>query len=357
MSDDATGIKDVEIVPNMNIKDEKKSIEEFKEKPSGQMELFYLLDKDDRDFSHLVDLYDLLPKFLAGRHKRTNGKYLPAVSKDFTYRGVRYSLIIKPARLTKTENGEVVEEKEFYPGTKEELIEDALRKIACDGAGMMLADDQGEEAGVVFTLYGLQQELKRSGHSYSIVEIKEGLMVGAQTILEVRSADGKDVLLSPMFSTVGITDRKDWKEKGKNSKAFVRFNPLVSRSIKQKTYRQFAYTTSMRFRYSLARYLHKRMSFMFRQASRMETYSILLKTLLEDSGTTLYSKLSNNNRQVKKAFDELIELNIISQYDEEVITTTGGKIDDVKYTLYPHGDFIKNMRRFNAQASLITSKI
>ncbi|MEA1875792.1 MAG: hypothetical protein U9N86_02915 [Bacteroidota bacterium] len=340
---------EVMVVPESN-----KSIEEFEETPNQQMELFYLLNKEDRDFSHLVDLYDLLPKFIGGKHKRTNGKYLPAVVKEFTYRGARYSLTVKPARLTKIENGTVQEEKEFFPGTREELIEDALRKIACDGAGMILADDQGEEAGVVFTLYGLQQELKKSGHTYSIVEIKEGLMVGAQTILDLRSNDGKDILLSPMFSTVGMTDRNDWKQKGKNSKAFVRFNPLVSRSIKQKTYRQFAYSISMKFRFSLARYLHKRMSFMFRQASRLESYTIGLKTLLEDSGTTLYAKLSNNHREAKKAFAELEKMNVISTFDEEIINGARGKIEDIKYTFYPHGDFIKDMRRFNAKGSQLT---
>ena len=90
---------------------------------------------------------------------------------------------------------------------------------------------------------------------------------------------------------------------------------------------------------------------MFRQASRLDTYSIGLNTLLEDSGTTIYVKLTNNQREAKKAFDELKELNIISHYDEDYTTGASRKILDIKYTFYPHGEFIKNMRRFNAKGT------
>ncbi len=246
----------------------------------------------------------------------------------------------------------MVEEKEFYPGLREELIEDCLRKLACDGAGIFLADDQGEEAGVVFSLYGLQKELKRVGHTFSINEIKEGLMVCGQTMLELRSKNGEDVLISPMFSTVGISDRDAWKTHGKNSKAFVRFNPLVSRSIKNKTFRQFAYDTSMSFRFTLSRYLHKRMSFLFRQASRMEQYTITLTTLLEDSGGTVYSRLGNNNREAQKSFDELIEKKVVERVETETHfdKKKTNKIIDYTYTIYPHANFIRDMIRFNAKA-------
>jgi hypothetical protein len=329
-----------------------RSLEEFRQSHK-QMELFFLRDKSDRDYSHLVELYDAIPKYHWGRTERTNGKFLQSLEREFVYQGNKYTVLISPARLVKLKDGKVVEEKEFYPGPREEIIEDALRKLACDGAGLMLADDQGEEAGVVFSLYGLQKELARMGHKLNIPDIKDGIMVCAKSHLEVRSADGKDLLMSPIFSTVGLSTREEWIERGKDAKAFVRFNPLVSRSIKNRTFRQFNYLLSMKYRYALARWIHKRISYHFRQASRLETYNILLTSVIRDSGVTRYEKISNNNRDVKKGLDELIEKEVLSQYEDQVIYEDGrrNRIADVKYILYPHPSFIAEMRRFNAKAS------
>lgn len=330
------------------------TIQDFKVVKNEQLDLFLLTDpKEDKDYSHLVELYDLIPKNISGKHKRIDGKFLQAVMRKFSHRGSRYSLTVKPARITTEKDGVIISEKDCFPGTREELIEDALRKIACEGAGLMLADDYGEELGVKFTLYGLQKELKDMGHTFSITEIKEGLMVGAQTMLDLRSSDGKDILLSPMFSTVGISDRDDWENKGKKAKAFVRFNPLVSRSIKGKTYRQFSYAISMKFKSSLARYLHKRLSILYRQASRIDPYTIMLTTIVEDSGMVFYKSLGHNDKQVRQAFDELIEKEVLSSYIEieaDRLIGKNNKLLDKKYQLYPHAQFIKNMRRFNAKA-------
>src|SRR5204863_6738817 len=46
-------------------------------------------------------------------------------------------------------------EKEFYPTYREELIEEALRKIACDNLNGIYLDNA---AGVQFTLYELKKE-------------------------------------------------------------------------------------------------------------------------------------------------------------------------------------------------------
>ncbi len=57
----------------------------------------------------------------------------------------------------------------LLPVEEEELIEDTLRKFACEGQRFFL-DDQ---AGVTFMLYQIQQELKCLGHTYNIREIKD----------------------------------------------------------------------------------------------------------------------------------------------------------------------------------------
>jgi len=57
---------------------------------------------------------------------------------DFQHRGETYKVTIRPARLT----GRDGMDKEYYPGPREELVEEALRKLACDRLNGVYLDDQ-----------------------------------------------------------------------------------------------------------------------------------------------------------------------------------------------------------------------
>jgi hypothetical protein len=83
---------------------------------------------------------------------RKDGIYLPRLERDFQHRGETYKVTIRPARIT----GRDGMDKEYYPGPREELVEEALRKLACDRLNGVYLDDQ---AGVQFTIYEL--------HAYS----------------------------------------------------------------------------------------------------------------------------------------------------------------------------------------------
>ena len=52
------------------------------------------------------------------------------------------------------------EEKAYYPSQREEIVEDAIRKIAIEKGGVFI--DGG--AGVQFSIYELANELKKRGH-------------------------------------------------------------------------------------------------------------------------------------------------------------------------------------------------
>ena len=66
---------------------------------------------------------------------------------------------------------------DYYPGTREELVEDALRKIAsCQFSGFM-QQIPTETSGVLFSLYELMAELAETGHTFSYQQIIESLTV------------------------------------------------------------------------------------------------------------------------------------------------------------------------------------
>jgi hypothetical protein len=88
-------------------------------------------------------LYDAVPKYFSN-HKimasmREGGKYLPVLKREFEHKGDTYILHVRPARLLYPNGAEM----EHYPSPREELVEEALRKIASDRVKGVYLDSLG----------------------------------------------------------------------------------------------------------------------------------------------------------------------------------------------------------------------
>ncbi len=324
-------------------KNVKKRLEEYDQTKPQQLTLFEYLSPQEASYSNTIELYDFMPKYYWGKVERINERFLEFLEREFECRGERYKLKVSPARI-KDADGVT---RDYYPGQREELVEDALRKLAAEGQGVFL-DDQ---ASVCFTLYQLEQELKESGHHYSRGEIKDALLVCVNTGLEVKTEDGSSVLASHIFETLGLQTREDWKDKDHKTRCFVRFNPLVTTAIKNQSFRQINYEKTMSFRSVIARQLHKRMSHHYTQASLLNSYSILLSTIIRDFGLKQYAELRNNLRDVKKALEEMKQKEIIVHYEVSKIIDTEdrNKLIDAKFTLTPHPFFSSDVTKANVQ--------
>lgn len=334
-----------------------KKVEEFTQSKPEQLRLFEFLETEDKKYSNTIELYDAIPKYFWGNVKRENGRYLNDLRRTFEFRGKKYRVTIRPARLD-DKNGI---SKEYYPSQREELVEDALRKLACEGRGIFL-DNQ---AGVVFSLYVLQQELKRMGHGYAIVDIKDALLICAQTTIVLETEDGQPIseygkatLVSHLFETLGLQTREDWKTHGSKSKAFVRFNILVTNSINNVTFRQLNYEKCMSYKSVIARQLHKRMSHLFIQSSATTTFGILLSTIIRDFGITPYAQLRDNLYQVEEALEEMKEKDVINSFTIDKIfdVQRKNKITDAKITIVPHPRFTSDMIKANERQKRLKSK-
>ncbi|MEW6737264.1 MAG: hypothetical protein AB1489_38620 [Acidobacteriota bacterium] len=327
---------------------ETKKLAQYKQTKPEQLLLFEFTTLDEKKYSNTIELYDAIPKYYWGNVERENGRYLSDLKRTFEFRGKKYRVTIRPARI---EDRRGVT-REYYPSQREELVEDALRKLACDGKGLFL-DDQ---AGVMFSLYELQQELKRMGHGYSIVDIKDALLICAQTNMILETEDGlpiaeygKATLVSHLFETLGLQTREDWKGHGNKSKAYVRFNVLVTNSIKALTFRQLNYEKCMSYKSVIARQLHKRMSHLFTQSSLTNTYSILLSTIIRDFGIKAYSQLRDNLYQVEQALDEMKEKEVIAEYkvEKSFDPNRKNKMIEAKFIITPHSRFTSDMIKAN----------
>lgn len=309
----------------------KKKLEEYVQ---THLANFTTLTKDP--YSHTIELYDAIPKYVWGNQQRIEGIFLKPLKRKFRHRNKEYDATISPASVEMS-NGEF---KYFFPGLREELVEDALRKLASDGQGVFL----DEYASVVFTLYELRQELKRKGHTYSISEIKESLLILANTGLTLTSADGKSVISSTLFETLGLESKNDVGN-GKAAQCFVRFNFLVTQSIKTRNYRLLNYDDCMRYKKALARWFHKRMNHNYKQAHIFQPYTISLSTVVRDSGIEESSRVSTTLQRVTKALVELQEQATIASYDIEKIYDPNNprKLIDAKFTLIPGDKFTRHI--------------
>ena len=326
-----------------------KKLKDYEKTKPAQLTLFEMILPNEREFSNTVELYDFIPKYHWGKVQRINDKFLDSLEREFECRGVKYKVKIRPASV-EDRNGV---ERYYYPSKREELVEDALRKFVAEGQGVFL----DEQAGVTFSLYQLQEELKKNGHSYSKDQIKDALLICARTNMTVTSESGASVLVSNLFETLGLQTRDDWKDQNNKSRAFVRFNSLVTKSITSRTFRQLNYEKVMSYKNVIARQLHKRMSHHYVQATFTNPYHLLLSTIIRDFGLTQYAQLRDNLRDVQIALDEMIEKKVVLFYKVEKVLENSkrAKLLDAKFVITPDPSFVSEIIGANRLQAKIKS--
>lgn len=338
-------------INNKNLSD--KLLKEYTQTKPEQLSLFEMIAPEEKKYSNTVELYDFIPKYFWGKadQLRVNGKFLDSLEREFVCRGKTYKVKIKPASIEQSDGQEIY----FYPSKREELVEDALRKLVCEGKGKFLDDS----AGVFFSLYELKEELKNNGHTASITQIKESLMICAQSVMVVTNEDGTELMVSTIFPTLCLQTKEDWKNNGEKTQSFVRFNPLVTKSIVEMQFRQFNYQKSMKYKSVIARQLHKRMSHNYIQASIAHPYNINLTTIIRDFGLTAYSKISNNIRETEKGLNELIASNVVLSYQAKKMfdTKNKNKIIEVNFVIIPHPTFVSEVMNSNQRVKRIEARV
>lgn len=328
---------DTPLSPDDDYSDTPKAIST--EKPSSKIQLpLELFEIDNSQYSNTIDIYDAIPKY-TNTDKTTTDLSSAETIRHCRIGNTDYKIIIRPA-IIKGDNGENIL---IYPGAREELVESALRKKAVDGQSKTM----GDEVGVSFTLYQLQKSLKDLKHGYSIKEIKEAIMVCRGATLECYTANGETVIASSFFPTVALTTREDWLKNPGSSSCVVMFNPLVTRSIMALTFRSYNYTVNMLMNSPLARFIHKRMSHYFKQAHIDTAYSFNLVSFLKGSDRGLSARMPENVRAMKNALDHLVKHKIVGRYEATKVTS-GLATVDIKYNVYPHADFVKDVIMANS---------
>lgn len=324
-----------------------KSYEKYEKSESEQLNLFRIAEADE-DYSYTMEFYDFVPKFVWGKSERIQGHFLHPVERNFEYRNSKYKLVLMPAFIKEGESFTA-----YFPGRREELVEDALRKLMTERNNLQYLNNQ---ASIKFTLYELQKELKQHNHNYSYDQLKDALEILTKTDIEIESEDGNVKLIFSPIETFGIKGQAGEKH------TFVRFSPIVTQSIDAGTYRLLNYEKVMGYKSVIARQLHKRISHHFIQASITNDYTILLSTIIRDFGLKKQTRLQQNLQEVVKAIEEMKTSGVIWTYKIEKIFDGSSKskqpkLLDAKFIINTTPSFVAEMKKANALATKIKSSI
>ena len=325
-----------------------------------QLSLFQTFLPAEDKYSNTIEFYDAVPKYYTNKRQMAEMRegpegreiYLPTLEREFRHRNVTYRLEINPARVRDSDS--II--KEYYPSEQEEIVEEALRKIASDRLnGVYL----GNSASVQFTMYELRKELLRRKHAMSHTQLQRSLLICRSAGRRIERKDGeKEVVLdSSIFPTVMISNRKDWKADPKNAQCYVQFNPLMTASIEALTYRQFDYETLMSYKYQLSRWLHKRLYHNYVNAGMLNSYNIRLSTIRRDSGLLNNARVSQDIKYLDRTLAELSEKNIIYGFEKEERRGRQNRINDILYTLMPTMHFVSEMKKANKRTSDLKSRL
>jgi hypothetical protein len=330
----------------LTIKKIKKDITEYKQSRSIQLDLFDVSDQN-QEYSNTVELYDVMPKYFFGGVEREIGKNvegLPILNREFYHRTKGYKLNILPAAIADKKSGKTIY---YYPSQREELVEDVIRKLAITKKSSLFLD---EDSAARFSLYEVREELSKIGHGYSLNQIKQAIEICNNSILKITLKGGTEIeAASPIFPFVGRETSNKIKD-GKN-KYIVMFHPLVTKSINEGTYRLINYEKLMKMKMPLARWLNKRISHLFSQATIDNPYQLKLSTIIQDSGMKEYSQRGDSIRQVSKALEELKKFNIISKFKIQK-NLEKNKILDATFIMYVSEEFVSDVKKANKIANL-----
>ena len=331
-----------------------------------QLNLFqeFLANEVDTDtLSNAILLWDNTPRYSVSRKqmdsKRNSDGSLPVLKREFKHLNRNYAVEIRPARIEVRKNGKLTGENlDFYPSGREELVEQALRKLATEQASGFY-DQSCHSTGVTFTLYQLRGELAKRGHSFKhhdLIESLDILNLSNIRLLEANSSNTDSSMASQAYFPLLIKITKAIHNSEPDAKWHVQFHRLVADSIKNLTYRQFNYARWMSCKLHLSRWLITYLVLKFTQAAPLAKFTMRYSTIERDSGMLNFTQPRQAIAALDEAFSEIKSTGIVVNFDKKISRGIRGKIIDVEYILQPSIKFVReqkasNKRNLNSESS------
>jgi hypothetical protein len=317
---------------------------------SIQFDLFgEFVTNDKSEVSNTVEIWERIPKYFP---TRTLDKLRPAIGQPDPYEweyiedGHKYTVVIQPALIK--ENGIY---KAYFPSVTEELIEETLKKILAD-QNYGIHDTKNTETWVKFSLSMLYRELKVRCCTRSYTEIKQAIEVMNKCNVSFIK-NGKEIWSGAILQDLVTIGRDDYLA-NTDAHHIARLPIFISQAINRLDYRQFNYDRLMKCNSPLARWLYKRLIHRFLNASLIQDHHFMYLDI-KRSGLLQQSRESDNRKKVFDALTELVNRKVLLRFDHDP-RGEGKKVDNVKYTVYPSTEFIKEQKAASKRKNDIQAK-
>jgi hypothetical protein len=305
---------------------------------SIQFDLFgEFITNNKGEVSNTVEIWERIPKYFP---TRTLEKLRPEKGQPDPYeweyieQGHKYTVVIQPALIK--EHGSY---KAYFPSVTEELIEEALKKILSDQQ-YGIHDPENVETWVRFSLSMLYRELKDRGCTRSRAEIKHAIEVMNKCNVSFLK-EGKEIWSGAILQDLVTVGREDYLA-DTDAHHIARLPVFISHAINCLDYRQFNYTRLMNCNTPLSRWIYKQLIHRFKQANLFNDYHFMFGDL-KGCGLLQQTRESDNRRTALEALDELVNRGVLVRYTS-LVRKEGQKVVNVKYTVYPSCDFIKEQK-------------
>lgn len=316
----------------------------FNTRQFGAYELlgYQLGKKLDKAVGNLVNIYDFLPRFMwSGRTVKAVAQFTQV--KEGTIHGEPFRITFSAVHVRRKVESPALGEPAFedvgvFPGYREELVEDALRRFSVIGKAVMT--DQGCK--VSFTLYELMKELKLQHHTYSLTEIREALTILNKSNVEiVTNYMGEIITTSTSYIPEIIYSTARGKRKDGDAKCVATLHSLISRSIERQDFRLFDYSTRMQLKNPLAIFLFKRLSYHWRNAAPDAPFKLNLIEFLDTSNAGKSDLMADKLRAMKMALKQLVDKRVLSGFESKAIPKPVGRgAMDHAFLLFPTNEFV-----------------
>jgi hypothetical protein len=313
---------------------------------SKQFDLFTQFYGEESELSNTIEFWDAVPKFAYTARRQNKARdekgRLGVHRQIFVCAKRKCRVQIQPASI-ELEDGSF---QDFYPSTDEELVEEVLRKVFTDQQ-FGLHDVRGAESWVKFSLQMIRKELKKRGKTRSIDQIKRSIDILSSTIVTVYLEGEKaPICRNAILCDVVRVSREQYLEDG-STMWLAKLPALVSKSVNELSYRQFNYAKLMDLKTQLSRWLHKRLSHNYTNASIIDPYSILFTSVQRDSGLLAHPRAAANVKAFEGALEELIAADVLFKWEKKERRGARNKIEDALYTFHPHPAFVSDVKAAN----------
>lgn len=301
---------------------------------------------DPHNYTNTIDLLDIAPRWVlyTDNDVRKGGRYLESIERTFVHNGKEYLLTLLPARI-KDKDGQ---EREDYPGAREQLVEQVVRKIAT--SRNRLSEHNGDLL-LRSSLYEMRMELAKRKHTYRTAEIKEALMIlhGARVEIsrvdEVKGSKVNKIVSSSAFPQISFREQG-----GDNTETTIQFNWLVAEAIKRLQFRQLNYDMIMTLRDGVARWLFSSLSHRVLYGDhRGPIHEFNAQDIQRDCGLPKWKQSRNLLARITRAFDCLQSNGVIERYEAETVYE-GQRKDNIIYTVTVSKWFLDEMRQSTLKA-------